>query len=183
MVTSESAYSMTDRLSRSRSAMLCSTFFLASTIILSMIPVVGVFLSAVDTFSSPIVWMEAYIMQYCAASYVGQPPPRHVMMLLEAMRHPAFAYVRFAGPFLVYGLIVGFAFPCESGSNAQFVKSVAIRFVLTLLAVSLVAICVGMFAAGYDPNWAYLFVTTAETSDSRISIRPGLTNALPTFVH
>jgi hypothetical protein len=107
------------------------------------VPVIGEFVSAAGTLSSPIYWMEAFLTTSCATSYVGKLPPRYLMTILENMRHPAFVFVRVAGPFLLYGLIVGYVVPCASGSNTTVAKSVAIRFALTFLAVALVGICVG----------------------------------------
>ena len=46
---------MSDRLSRSQSSLICGTAFFSAIIVLWMIPVVGVFISAVGTFSSPTV--------------------------------------------------------------------------------------------------------------------------------
>lgn len=132
-------------LSRSQSSLLCGTAFLAGISMLWFIPVIGEFVSAAGSLSSPIHWMEAFVTTSCATSYVGKPPPRYLMIIMENMRHPAFVFVSVAGPFLLYGLIVGYLVPCSSGSNATVAKSVAIRFALTFLAVALVGICVGLF--------------------------------------
>lgn len=139
---------MNDTLSRSQSSLMCGAAFFAAIIVLWMIPVIGVYVTAIGTFSSPVVWFQVGVIKYCSTLYTGKPPPWYLLTLLQMMGHPTFVYVSLGGPFLVYGLIVGYLFPCESSSNGGIAKAVAVRFLLTLLAVSLLGMGWAWFLFG-----------------------------------
>jgi hypothetical protein len=140
---------MTERLSKLHSALICGATFIGAVMLLVKgLPVVGNFFFLVLFFGSPLVWFQTFC---CSLSMLYFPnSPTFVWQVANFMRHPALSWGLWAGPFLVYGVAEGFMRPLKSEGVVNIVKSVAIRFLLTLLAVGLIGICLGIYAMAHD---------------------------------
>jgi hypothetical protein len=139
------------QLSRLNSALVCGpSFFAAVMLLVKGLPIGGNLIFLVVFLGSPFLWFEAFCYSQSLIYFPHSPPPSDFWSIFHFMKHPALSWIRWAGPFVVYGLVQGFIFPLRSGSLVQIAKSIAIRFLLTLLAVGLVGICLGMYAAAQD---------------------------------
>lgn len=141
---------MTKRLTRLQSALVCGPAFLGAVLLLVKgLPMVGNFFSLMLFCGSPFVWFQAFCYSLSMLYFPHSPPLTCFWRAVTFMGHPAPSWVLWAGPFLVYGVVQGFIFPLKFWVVARIVKSVAIRFFLTLLAVGLIGICVGMCVLAY----------------------------------
>ena len=136
---------MTEQLSRLRSALVCGpSFFAAVMLLVKGLPIGGTFLFLMLFCGSPIAWFQAFCYSLSMLYFPHSPPLTYFWTAVTFMGHPAPSWVLWAGPFVVYGVVQGFIFPLKSGGVVRIVRTVAIRFLLTLLAVGLVGICLGM---------------------------------------
>ena len=126
---------MTKKLSRLLFSGPMRPLVFGAVMALTKIPIIGPVIYTMADLGSPFHW---FMVLYYTRSFP------HFLQPALPLNHPAL----WAGPFLVYGLIVGLLFPLKSGNAAQIAESIAVKFLLTLLAAGLMTMCTGMYIFG-----------------------------------
>jgi len=136
---------MAKRLSRTYSAPVCGPTFLAAVMLLVKgVPILGNFIYVMLLWSSPILSLQVFCrllsMHYFPNS---SPPPTFFWTAVVTFFGLPPSWADWAAPFAAYGLVQGFIYPLKSGTVPAIAKSIAIRFLVTLLA----AVSVGIWGA------------------------------------